>query len=209
MNVHHQQSGTRTVSVSTRFRLRDATRDSHAALDATFAPMLEAADFDAYRRFIRVSHACHRAIEEPLNAGMLPHLVADWPERSRMPALESDRRAMGIAPLQTPEFSLSPADRAGAFGAAYVLEGSRIGAKFIARRMREAAAERQWPGSSFAFVSIDNAHTFQDFATILDGQNFDEIEIAMCCAAADLAFRFFADAALSASATSSPETRSA
>lgn len=206
LNVHSPNSRNAAGSTSMRLRLRHETRKSHAALDATFAPMLETADYPSYRRFIRVSHACHAAIEARLDAGPLACLIADWRERSRMPALEADRRAMGIAPLCVPDFELRPDDRAGAFGAAYVLEGSRIGAKFIARRMREAAAAAQWPGSSFAFVSAETAHRFQDFTIVLDEQNFDEIEIASCCAAADRAFRLFADAARLASARTAAET---
>lgn len=202
MNVHSPSHRDPSGSASLRLRLRHETRESHAALDATFAPMLETADYPSYRRFIRVSHACHAAIEARLDAGPLPQLMVDWAERSRMPALETDRRAMGIEPLPVPDFALSPHDRGGAFGAAYVLEGSRVGAKFIARRMREAAAAAQWPGSSFTFVTSEPAHRFQDFTAVLDEQTFDDIEIASCCAAADRAFRLFADAAVLASARS-------
>lgn len=199
MNVQGSQSPQSRGSDTARFRLRRETRESHAVLDATFASMLERSDYAAYRRFIQVSHACHAAIEACLHESALPDLIAGWTGRSRMSALETDRRAMGIAPLEVGEFHLSPNDSAGAFGAAYVLEGSRIGAKFIARHMREAAAATQWPGSSFAFVTADPDQKFGDFTNILDEQNFDEIEMELCCAAADRAFRLFADAAILAS----------
>lgn len=111
--------------------LRAATRDDHARVDALFSalPLGEPA---GYRRFLRAQARAHLPVERALSAAGAAGVVADWRSRLRGPALLGDLSDLGEAvppPLSAPVF----ASAAALLGGIYVLEGSRLGGKLIAR----------------------------------------------------------------------------
>lgn len=119
-----------------RDRLRAATSSSHAALDAV------ASTFDmetpvGYGAFLAASAAALSPLELALERAGVEAWLQDWPRRARRAALARDLAAMdlpapAIKALPTP----SPAFGAGLL---YVLEGSRLGARVLARQVRRAA----------------------------------------------------------------------
>lgn len=117
-------------SLRVRERLRTATFDAHRALDAHFGTF----DFTSvagYRRFLEASAAALLPLEAALERGGIASLFSDWPQRSRQTALVSDLDCIGgvVDPLPSP----AAMSRYELFGAMYVLEGSRLGAKYLLR----------------------------------------------------------------------------
>lgn len=119
-----------------RAQLRDACGEVHARLDAR----LSAFDFhdrSAYADMLSRMSGPLTATESALGAGIAPALLKDWPARVRSEALRADLAALGGGyRLQS-----APAidDEAAAFGALYVLEGSRLGGRVLARLAEESA----------------------------------------------------------------------
>jgi heme oxygenase len=131
--------------------LRDATAAAHDRVDAAFADF-DLTDRASYARFLRA----HADVVWSLEAA-LPgeRLVEDWESRKRGELLKED-----LAHLRHPRESGSPSpalstlphseetgarfrgddgwnfdDRASIAGTLYVLEGSRLGGKFLARSL--------------------------------------------------------------------------
>ncbi|WP_419826045.1 biliverdin-producing heme oxygenase [Sphingomonas sp.] len=150
--------------------LREATRADHEALDGMFG-RFDLGDRDAYRAFLTAHAMALPAVEAALDAAGFADALPDWPERHRADAIAADLAALG-APLPAPLASPAIADAAACWGAAYVLEGSRLGGAFLARQVADAwpksyLGTSQTPGRWRAFLSaLDDAiATPQDIAS--------------------------------------------
>jgi heme oxygenase len=111
-----------------RYRLRDATADAHARLDAQLETF-DLRQLSDYRRFLEISAAALLPLEAALVEAGVERVFPDWPSRSRTRALLADLdRTGGVArPLPAPD----ALDFAGILGTMYVLEGSRLGARLL------------------------------------------------------------------------------
>jgi heme oxygenase (biliverdin-IX-beta and delta-forming) len=112
--------------------LRDATAEAHDRVDAAFAGF-DLTDRAAYARML----VAHAEIVWPLEAA-LPgeRIVADWEERKRSHLLREDLAFLprpGERPEETAWDAPGEWDAPAIAGALYVLEGSRLGGRFIAR----------------------------------------------------------------------------
>jgi len=114
-----------------RNRLKMATSSLHEQVDRGFGDFrLETSA--GYRDFL-LAHA--RAVipaEAALEQAGIVRLLPDWPERRRREALRHDLAQLGEAipkPLAVPQ----SASAAWCWGFAYVLEGSRLGARVLSR----------------------------------------------------------------------------
>ncbi|MET0182542.1 MAG: biliverdin-producing heme oxygenase, partial [Caulobacterales bacterium] len=122
--------------MTSRFVLRNATHAAHARLDAK----VEKAGIDAvegYRAFLLASASALRRVEAALEASGVGAVLTDWPERKRSPVIAADLAGLGLE-TPTPEGPAKLFSRAEMFGALYVLEGSRLGARVLLKRARDA-----------------------------------------------------------------------
>lgn len=121
--------------VRLREHLKRETDPQHRRLDLAFADV--ATSPQAYARFISMNHAAHEVLEPVVEAGAqrFPLLAPFTPMRGY---LDEDRRALGL-PLQTVTPSTFEEDDLflTAIGILYVLEGSRLGARFIRHRIEQ------------------------------------------------------------------------
>ena len=115
-----------------RDRLREATASAHHELDAQFAAFDLTARND-YRRFLEASAAALLPLEAALERAGVDRLFSDWPKRSRRDAITTDLVRLGgtIHPMG----EVAPLSHNGLLGTMYVLEGSRLGAKYLLRMM--------------------------------------------------------------------------
>lgn len=117
--------------MSLRNLLRQATQDDHAVVDRIFAHF-SLSDRAQYRAFLQAHARAVPAVEEALDAAGVARLIPDWPERRRRHLLLEDLSAMHVAmppSLARPHFA-SPEE---VWGAAYVLEGSKLGGAMLAK----------------------------------------------------------------------------
>jgi heme oxygenase len=120
-------------TLTLRAALRASTHSLHEALDGALMPPATAWTRGRYGRFLRGTLAVVATLE-PTIAGLLPD-VAPIESPTRAARLRFDLGALGdaavVAPLPTPDLG----DRAAAFGAAYVLEGSMLGGQHVAQAL--------------------------------------------------------------------------
>ncbi|MEX6507028.1 biliverdin-producing heme oxygenase [Jiella sp. M17.18] len=147
--------------------LRVATGDVHARLDGRFAGMVEAETPCLYHRFVRMNHACHAVVEPLLAAaddGTMAAVLAGRPDLLR--ALETDMAAMALTPLDHKAAKFSVAGPAEAAGLLYVLEGSRLGARYLHHALTRGDAASRWPGITMFY--LESAAKPGHFSQFLD-----------------------------------------
>jgi heme oxygenase len=169
--------------------LRDATAAQHDRVDAAFGGF-DLADRASYRAFL----AAHADVVLPLEAALDPvagRILADWPERKRGHLLREDlaflRPSGEIRGSEAPELPDLSSDAAIA-GTLYVLEGSRLGGRFLARRLPA--------GFPRAYLDAhQSAAKWQHLLGLLDKALYDPIALQTALAAADAVFAAFARSA--------------
>ena len=113
--------------------LRAATRAAHDRVDALFGDLDLTRPAD-YREFLTAQAAAFLPAEAALDAAGAARLFPGWGQTHRSHLLRADLEALGLAvpaPIAAPEM----ASVAAVAGAAYVLEGSRLGGAILARRV--------------------------------------------------------------------------
>jgi heme oxygenase (biliverdin-IX-beta and delta-forming) len=134
-------------------RLREATAHAHEAVDAVFGDY-DLTDRDSYARFLSAHAAAMVPLEAALDVAGAEHVTADWGMRKRGDLILADLAALGSNRAQaepveagwisTPFDKLRASAERGAgaedllptlAGILYVVEGSRLGGKFLSRRL--------------------------------------------------------------------------
>lgn len=165
-----------------RSLLREATGADHERLDALFAHF-DLADPAAYGHFLAAHAAAVSAVEPALDAAGMARLIPDWPARRRAALIRADLDALGIEP----PVPLAPpvlAGDAAAWGAAYVIEGSRLGGAFLARQVGA--------GLPTAYLAAPQAKgAWRTFLQALDEALVSERQCAGATAAARATFEIF------------------
>ncbi|TWA94461.1 biliverdin-producing heme oxygenase [Bradyrhizobium stylosanthis] len=172
-----------------RERLRDATSAAHRELDAQLSAF-DLTVFSGYRRFLQASAAALLPLEAALVDAGVARMFPDWPERSRSAAIAADLGRLGSAMPWA--VRVSPLTQSGVLGTMYVLEGSRLGAKFLLKTVADSADPRV--GEATAYLSHGTGkRLWQSFLSKLaDDGSCDEDE---AIEAARLAFAAFEQAA--------------
>ncbi|MDE5463479.1 biliverdin-producing heme oxygenase [Bradyrhizobium sp. CSS354] len=122
-----------------RERLRDATAAAHRELDAQLSSF-DLSVFSGYRRFLQASAGALLPLEAALMDADVGKMFPDWPERARSAAIADDLGRLGGAAQST--VTVLPLTRSGVLGTMYVLEGSRLGAKFLLKTVADAGDPR-------------------------------------------------------------------
>ena len=148
--------------------LRSATSDAHDRLDAAFSS-LNLKDLDDYRTFLIAHARAYLPVEAAIAAAPDAWLPEGWRSIRRSEALEADCAAMGLG--INDEFEPPTLDSAAEIaGALYVLEGSRLGARFLTRNVDAA-----FP-SAFLSAAAPKGH-WKSFLAWLEGQIVTETEL--------------------------------
>jgi heme oxygenase len=123
-----------------RALLRNSTAGLHAAVDARFAPLFDAGEA-GYRSFLFASASAVFPLEQALLTAGVGSLLPDWTRRTRTAALRADLADLGVTDVA---LATAPplAGAAQMFGALYVLEGSRLGAKMLVGDLLAGGSER-------------------------------------------------------------------
>lgn len=141
-----------------RDRLRQETGPAHEALDRSLELVERPVNLRQLTRLLGRFKGFHQAVEPLLGAVLEPSLMAG---RSKLPALRHDLQlcaALGsLGERQADLPDLPPlTGRAEALGALYVVEGSTLGGRVIARHLRQQAAI---PRVDFTYLEIYGSRT--------------------------------------------------
>ncbi len=172
-------------AVRLRMALRHETREAHQALDDLMSTFVLDDPTD-YARFLTVHDMVLPAAERALEESGIARDLPDWPRRRRRAALHDDLAELSDRPQRPalqPSFDLS--SQAARLGAAYVLEGSRMGARMLVdkvpegdsrlptRFLRHGEGERLWPGFIQMLDTADGAGLQQERAIAEAEHMFD------------------------------------
>ena len=135
----------------TRFALKAATDDVHRELDDRLS-RLNLAEASDYRRFLSFHARTVPPFEEALAAAGANKVIDGWDQARRTDAIRIDLEQLGEP---VPEAAIVPPirDTAELLGTAYVIEGSRLGGRVLARRVGQglpmnflsSPGHRSWP----------------------------------------------------------------
>jgi len=118
-------------------------------------------------------------------------LFPDWPERSRSAAIAADLRRLRSAAQST--VSVPPLTPSGMLGTMYVLEGSRLGAKFLLKEVADAADPLITQATSYLNHGTGK-RLWQSFLSKLQSEeSCDEVEAIAAARSAFAAFERAAD----------------
>ncbi|MCC8628166.1 biliverdin-producing heme oxygenase [Xanthomonas vesicatoria] len=130
---------TLAVPSSAARALRHATQDTHRLVEAV--PLMQAlgqgqVDRASYAQILRRHHALLAGFEEHLGDWLDTLVGNGWHYRRRVPALRADLRALD-QPLDLPIALPATRSDAARWGMLYVVEGSQLGGRVIARGLRQ------------------------------------------------------------------------
>lgn len=157
--------------------LRQASRQDHHELDhhPLLAPLVrDDLDRTAYVRALAALSGAQAAAEGAA-AAALPRLAPDYPWRSRLAALRADLAELGGGETIWRGDIPAPDSPGQLLGLLYVLEGSRLGARVIARQLARHLADA--PNRYFAGETVD-WERFRTWAESLDPQLPDQAAAA-------------------------------
>lgn len=119
--------------MSFRNALRAGTTDYHDVVDGLFG-RFDMTDRRQYIAFLSAHARVLPAAEHALEQGGIDRLVPDWADRRRNQMLRADMAALGLPmPPQLSFAALSSEEEL--WGAAYVLEGSKLGGAMLSKRV--------------------------------------------------------------------------
>jgi heme oxygenase len=174
-----------------RHRLREATAAAHHDLDAQFAAF-DLTARSGYRRFLEASAAALLPLEAALERAGVTRLFFDWPERARRDAITADLARLGG--IVRPMDEVGPLSRNAVLGIMYVLEGSRLGARYLLRTI--AASADPGIAEARAYLGHGAGRPFwPSFLARLEREPLTGEDEAEAIAGARQAFAMFAEAA--------------
>ncbi|PZM13994.1 biliverdin-producing heme oxygenase [Rhizobium tubonense] len=152
--------------MSFRNGLRAGTGDCHSVVDRLFGGF-DLADPRQYGAFLLAHARAIPAVEQALEQGGIASLLPDWADRRRSDMLAADLATLGLkAPRSLDVVAFAADDEL--WGAAYVLEGSKLGGAILAKRVPEslpsAYIRHQGPkGAMKAFMErLDGANIIDE-----------------------------------------------
>ena len=164
--------------------LRTATRDAHEAVESAFDWQARVGTRAGYRGTLAALYGFHAGWEPRATA------VLDGPAvfegRSRLHLLRDDLRQLGMTDsaidgLPRPDLPVL-ADPAAALGSLYVVEGSRLGGRLIARHVEAVLGLEQGAGASYHGAAAGAG--WRTLCVHLDHALADEAALRMAIAAA-------------------------
>ncbi|UYY77109.1 biliverdin-producing heme oxygenase [Sphingomonas sp. R1] len=163
-------------------RLREATGAAHARVDALFG-RFDLSRRDDYAGLLAAHAEALIPVEALLDRDGAQAITEDWPQRRRAGVIQVDLDALGI---DMPESGSEEdvASTAAMAGMLYVLEGSRLGGRFLARSIPET-----WPRAYLG--SQQPPHMWRELLVKLDALLYEPDTLETAVTAANQTFGRF------------------
>jgi heme oxygenase len=166
---------------SRRHILRGETARAHAALEAVVGPI---DSLPRYIRYLRGMQAFRAPIEASLGAVALPRMLGMWRPTCMAPEPAADLADLQAEPLPQQD-SATDVDTSGLLGVLYVLEGSTLGARLIARDAQGLGLTHAH-GARHLAMQIQSLETWRRFLALLE--NGVSFNVVSAVAAANAVF---------------------
>ena len=190
--VDHPHASTR---IGVRDKLKAATAAAHHRIDERLS-VLDLTDTAHYRRFLQANAAALLPLEAALAQAGVAEIFEDWPVRTRSAAITAalDRLGGTIVPLTRPA---EPLDRSGMLGTLYVLEGSRLGAAYLARIVAASVDPRVRAATHYLRHGVGQG-LWRSFLARLERESMSADDEHRMITGAQQAFAMFAEAVAAA-----------
>ena len=187
------------LATPARATLRHETHEAHARLEETMrlvAPDLTLAEYvDTLERYRQIYVALEHQIDQ--HARTLASAGVDWDARRKLPLLRRDLEVLGATARARPD--LLPVETGGCtetfahvMGCLYVLEGSTLGGRVIARHVGRVLGLSRESGASFFHVYGDSlTDQWRSFCDGLERSLPDEAARQRASAGANATFQLF------------------
>ena len=173
--------------------LRRVSRPWHDDVESAFAPF-DLQTFDGIAGFLLRQAMALFPLERTLERAGIADQLADWQARRRTPALAIDLSRLGLAIPAVPDLpDLHPPWET--LGAAYVLEGSRLGGRVLHRRVLASPDPRV--RAIVEFLGHQHERGWPRFLDKLNAAPRDASALAALRSGAQIAFSAFHAAARS------------
>ncbi len=149
---------------SRRSILKQATDHLHRELDDA-ASNYELRDAAHYAAFLEASAGPLIALERMIESAGVAQLLPDWSERRRADLLLDDLNRLG-RPVTPPVLRRASPSRSEMFGILYVLEGSRLGARWLYARVCSSPDAKV--GEARSYLAAHNPSLWRSFLEILE-----------------------------------------
>lgn len=175
-----------TVTSDARSALRAATAAEHERVDRAFGAF-DLSERAGYTAFLRGQAFAFLPIEAAIDAADPRELLHDWPQRRRSKQLHADLSALGVTRPVTGDWD-GFRSREDILGAIYVVEGSRLGGRMLAR-----SVPADLPCS---FIDTSDSSRWRNLIEVLDKLLISDEQLKLAIDAARRAFALFEDGAL-------------
>jgi heme oxygenase len=163
-HVAHTEQPSLQASSDRRSSLRAATSDLHRQLDDLVA-VLDLTRPEHYGRFLQASASALIGVETLLDKAGVVRLLPDWAQRRRTDAVLHDLESMHLT-AQPYELRRALPSDAEMWGMLYVLEGSRMGARLLLKRVLSSA--NMHLQSATAYLAANDATLWRTFVDQLE-----------------------------------------
>ncbi|MGM0479166.1 MAG: biliverdin-producing heme oxygenase [Bacteroidota bacterium] len=167
--------------------LRAETREIHEELDQLpFLRTLLSGEgtIDDYVKYLEIFGGIHAAVEGALFP-VLTEPLKKFKDNTRIPAIEQDLSFFdtNIPKVDLPELTIS---EEGAPGALYVLEGSRLGGRYIAKQLKE---KYKISDDALHFLTEQPEHKWKTVRAAIENSDAEHLEAII--STAKETFNFF------------------
>ncbi|MET3470140.1 heme oxygenase [Novosphingobium sp. 1529] len=168
-------------------RLREATRDVHAALDAALMARESFASREGYASFLAMQLGFHRTVAPLYGDAALQAVLPGLADRCRLPLVIQDMADLGLDASASQPCASQPAFAA-ALGWLYVAEGSNLGAAVLRKLVMRIGLSDPFGARHLASWGAGPAAHWRDFTDALDAVPLDAGQEAEAIAGARQAF---------------------
>lgn len=176
--------------------LKHQTAVPHQELEGIVLPCLQAiATKNDYAQLLKAFYGYFKPLEDAVAPFISPQTLPDWPQRRKASFILNDLSALADATVDLPRASALPTIQSvpQAMGALYVMEGSTLGGKGIAKMLMKNRST----GLEEAHLQFFNGygdHTgpmWTTFVNVLNSFSGNEQEVAQMVTAANETFSLF------------------
>lgn len=172
---------------SRRFFLRDKTHADHTELDSLIGPLTSEV---AYRRYLKSLAAFRAGAEQAISRARWPETLSGWVPVSLSAMMQADLKDLQETRAPMPDFP-PPMSAPALLGVLYVLEGSSLGARFLARQVAALGYTQDF-GARHLAIQTASPDNWQHFLRLLD--TAPEWDAEAAAGAAHTLFRYAIDA---------------
>lgn len=152
--------------------LRSRTKSIHGQLDEHLMGMGLFSDKEKYKIFLTLQYHIHHDAEPLYSNVNLAAIIPNLRQRNRFEKVKEDLQDLG-APIPTPIKAPTFTNISSAIGALYVVEGSKLGAKYLLHYVEMMGLSDQYGARHLGADDEGRGASWRSFQTAIDSANID------------------------------------